>query len=638
MLKGVTLPLLSVFLLEANCALAQVASPNPTTLPTPAVSAAMPSNVPGLLLINTQMEAWQSAGRFFPLPPDFQPPGFLPFMPSGIDFSSYIRPWLGDWMAVAMMPETAKPLMVTPVTSEEKLAAFVAEVEKARGKPPQMREYNGARIWVWPEEVLNPDTQPQMLPPPSQFPQLKFLPKGLGLLAQEESEEIPKLPPPPDWREFSPPPPTEPELQPPPELLRQDSPPPPDVPPNVELPPLVKPGLAIASMPGFLAASTSAAPIEEWLDSASGQKLAAEPLFQRTVNHPEFAKSLLVGYGNIPQLARSLAKVEALTNPSVALPLPNPQAILNGLAALAQQADSAEFFLWFPSDGLRVQSRINYSSPRPESALTSSPNTIVSQIPAATYLSFNGFNLSRDWQLFRANAAGQSLLQGLLLPLERFARDSLQLDIDRDIIPWMDGEYAVFMFPTTQGFLTAFDPRLQLGFGIILETSDRPAAERFFARLDEYITQVSNGEVNLNRQEIAGQPITSWEALNPQLGEVQSLLAYGWANEKLLIITTGMGPMTELSPQPPVNLARAYNFQTATAPLPSPNSGYFYLNMGSFLSLIYNFLPPGISDDPQAQSFKQVLGTIRSISATNSSTDSQDRVDVFFVLSPRPQP
>ncbi|WP_199246889.1 DUF3352 domain-containing protein [[Phormidium] sp. ETS-05] len=605
MLKGVTLPLLSVFLLEANCALAQVASPNPTTLPTPAVSAAMPSNVAGLLLINTQMEAWQSAGRFFPLPPDFQPPGFLPFMPSEVDFSSYIRPWLGDWMAVAMMPETAKPLMVTPVTSEGLLPAFVAEVEKARGKPPQIREYNGARIWVWPEEVRNRDALPPMLPPPSQFPQLKFLPKGLGLLAQQESL-------PPDW------------------------PPPP--PPNVELPPLVIPGLAIASMPGFLAASTSAAPIEEWLDSASGQKLAAEPLFQRTVNNPEFAKSLLVGYGNISQLAQSLAKVEALTNPSVPLPLPNPQAILNGLAALAQQADSAEFFLWFPSDGLRVQSRINYSSPRPESALTSSPNTIVSQIPGATYLSFNGFNLSRDWQLFRANASGQSLLQGLLLPLERFARESLQLDIDRDIIPWMDGEYAVFMFPTAQGFLPALEPRLQLGFGIILETSDRPAAERFFARLDEYITQVSNGEVNLNRQEIAGQPITSWEALNPQLGEVQSLLAYGWANEKLLVITTGMGPMTELSPQPPVNLARAYNFQTATAPLPSPNSGYFYLNMGSFLSLIYNFLPPGIGDDPQAHSFKQVLGTIRSISATNSSTDSQDRVDFFFVLSPRPQP
>ncbi len=604
MLKGVTLPLLSVFLLEANCALAQVASPNPTTVPIPAVSAAMPSNVAGLLLINTQMEAWQSAGRFFPLPPDFEPPGFLPFMPSEIDFSSYIRPWLGDWMAVAMMPETAKPLMVTPVTSEEKLPAFVAEVEKARGKPPQIREYNGARIWLWPEEVINPETQPPMLPPPSQFPQLKFLPKGLGLLAQGESV-------PPDW------------------------PPPP---PEGNFPPMVTPGLAIASVPGFLAASTSPAPIEEWLDSASGQKLAAEPLFQRTVNNPEFGSSLLVGYGNIPQLARSLAKVEAFTNPSVPLPLPNPQAILNGLAALAQQADSAEFFLWFPSDGLRVQSRINYSSPRPESALTFSPNTIVSQIPAATYLSFNGFNLSRDWQLFRANASGQSLLQGLLLPLERFARESLQLDLDKDIIPWMDGEYALFMFPTNQGFLPALEPRLQLGFGLILETSDRPAAERFFARLDEYITQVSNGEVNLNRQEIAGQPVTSWEALNPQVGELQSLLAYGWASEKLLVITTGIGPMTELNPQPPVNLARAFNFQTATAPLPSPNSGYFYLNMGSFLSLIYNFLPPFISDDPQAQSFKQVLGTIRSISATNSSSNIQERVDFFFVLSPRTQP
>lgn len=605
MLKGVTLPLLSVFLLEANCALAQLAPPNVTTLPTPAVSAAMPSNVAGLLLINTQMEAWQSAGRFFPLPPDFQPPGFLPFMPSGIDFSSYVRPWLGDWMAVAMMPETAKPLMVTPVTSEDKLAGFVAEVEKARGKPPQIREYNGARIWLWPEEILNPDTQPPILSPPPQFPQLKFLPKGLGLLAQGES-------PPPDW--------------------------PPSPPPDVELPPLVTPGLAIASLPGFLAASTTAAPIEEWLDSANGQKLAAEPLFQRTVNHPEFSKSLLVGYGNIPQLARSLAKVEALTNPSVPLPLPNPEAIVNGLAALAQEADSAEFFLWFPSDGLRVQSRINYSTPRPESSLNFSPNRIVSQIPAATYLSFNGFNLSRDWQLFRANASGQSLLQGFLLPLERFARESLQLDLDKDIIPWMDGEYAMFLFPTTQGFLPALEPRLQLGFGIILETSDRPAAERFFARLDEYITQVSGGEVNLNRQEIAGQPVTSWEALNPQLGEIQSLFAHGWASEKLLVITTGIGPMTELSPKPPVNLAGAYNFQTATAPLPTPNSGYFYMNMGSFLSLIYNFLPPGITDDPQSQSFKQVLGTIRSISATNSRSSTQELVDFFWVLSPRSQP
>ncbi|MEO1560265.1 MAG: DUF3352 domain-containing protein [Cyanobacteria bacterium J06632_19] len=130
---------------------------------------------------------------------------------------------------------------------------------------------------------------------------------------------------------------------------------------------------------------------------------------------------------------------------------------------------------------------------------------------------------------------------------------------------------------------------------------------------------------------IKNQAVTSWDA---EGDSAKSLLAYSWVDDNTLILTTGYGAIADLVPQPYVALPSAYNFNTATISLPSPNSGYFYMNMGSLLSWIYGFVPQEYSNNLYFNMFKQAIGSVYSVSATTSSHVDREQADFLIVLAP----
>ena len=97
--------------------------------------------------------------------------------------------------------------------------------------------------------------------------------------------------------------------------------------------------------------------------------------------------------------------------------------------------------------------------------------------------------------------------------------------------------------------------------------------------------------------------------------------------------------MAALYPRPYLPLDRNYTFQTATASFPDPNEGFFYVNMGASLSFLYGVIfPAGSSNDvPFVAETQRVLGTIRSISTSNSATADYQRVDALWVLGATPK-
>ena len=58
------------------------------------------------------------------------------------------------------------------------------------------------------------------------------------------------------------------------------------------------------------------------------------------------------------------------------------------------------------------------------------------------------------------------------------------------------------------------------------------------------------------------------------------------------------------------------------------------MNMGSFLSWIYGFVPPEYSNNPFFGMFKQAIGSVYSISATSSSDEEGEQFDFLVVLAP----
>ncbi|MGL5196019.1 MAG: DUF3352 domain-containing protein, partial [Chroococcales cyanobacterium] len=478
---------------------------------------------------------------------------------------------------------------------------------------PRERQFQGVTLLEWPGQNMAREqgkapgfrqNWPIALNPLSAFKQSKG-PKGLPVLAQTR--------------------PTLPDS--PPTAPAQPVPRPPGVPaPEVQ----GTAGLAIAIVPGYVAAAQSSAPLERWiLTKDTSHSLARDPQFQRTLAHPEAGRSLVIGYGNFPQLAQ-LSSASPLLNRLV--PLPASREINSAGGELGTPYSAIDLMVWMEPQGIRAQSRGFYKTPPPEPRVSQTPNPMAARLPASTYFTCGGsLNL---WQ-----AIGPILGQNLLtLPgldqIPEFTQSTLGLDVTQDILPWMDGEITTFVFPTNRGFFPTVDATMTLGMGSIIETSDRPRAERLLTQLDERIASQLSGAITITRHQINENSVTSWEVINPN-GRTESVWAHGWISENTLMITTGLGPFQELYPQPAQSLANAFNFQAALEPLPQANLGSCYLNMGSVLAWVNTFVPPSINASPEGQIVLNSLGKIRSLSGTGVSQNTHVQWDLLMLLSPR---
>ncbi len=622
MLKLVTLPVLSVLVLTTGSVLqAQPVPEGVTPKFPPPVTTVLPGEISGVLLIDTRADAWNGLNRFIDLPPGFSGPGFLPYIPAEVNFARDIQPWLGDWTAIALMPGgegtgraslQENAVMVAPIQNPNRIPNFVAQLSAIQGQPRE-RQFQGVTLLEWPGPNMAREegkahglgqSGPIALNPFSAFKQSKWL-KGLPVLAQTRPilpDSIPSAP-------------------------GQPVPRPPGVPaPEVQ----GTSGLAIAIVPGYVAAAQSSAPLEHWiLTKDTSNSLARDPQFQRTLAHPEAGRSVVMGYGNFPQLAQ-LSSASPLLTRLVPLPASGENNPAGG--ELGTPYSAIDLMVWMEPQGIRAQSRGFYKTPETEPLAAATPNPMTARLPASTYFTCGG---SLNWWQAIGPLLGQTLLTFPGLDqIPEFTQSTLGLDGTQDILPWMDGEMTAFVFPTNRGFFPIMDETMTLGMGSMIETSDRPSAERLLTELDERIANQLSGAITITRHQINETSVTSWEVINAD-GRTESVLAHGWISENTLMMTTGLGPFQELALQPYQSLANAFNFQAALEPLPQANLGYCYLNMGAVLAWVNTFVPPSINASSEGQIVLNSLGKIRSLSGTGVSRNTHVQWDLLMLLSPR---
>lgn len=235
--------------------------------------------------------------------------------------------------------------MVAPIEDPNRIPNFVAQLSAIQGQPRE-RQFQGVTLLEWPAQ--NIATEQKSLNPFSGLKQRKP-PPGLPLLAQTR----PVLP---------------------------DTTPTPPV-PSVPGPPRVpspeaegKSGLAIAIVPGYVAAAQSSAPLERWIATKdTGSSLARNPLFQRTLGHPEFGRSLVVGYGNLPELAPLWT---GGAEPNRTAPLPASRGINPVQSEGSIPYNAIDLMVWMEPEGIRAQSRSFYKTPPPRNggAIDPQPN------------------------------------------------------------------------------------------------------------------------------------------------------------------------------------------------------------------------------------------------------------------------
>lgn len=684
MLQRIASSLLAVLLVAPSSVVAQPSSPPLTTPPT-SFTQALPANTAGVLLVKTTPEAW-TALRQFQLFAEAEPfLANLPVLFLGFNFED-VQPWLGDRAAVAIMPttgteedsETDHSLVLAPVKDASQLPTFIEKIKASRSATPTERQYRGVTILEWPA--------------PPQEPQAKV---------KAVNPTTPSLPVP--------------------------------LPDNLPVPPIpsAPDSLAIAVLPGYLVTAATAQPIEQLLDSQDQRQptLDQNPLFQRTMQQPQFERSLIVGYTNLEELARfpqpkapeitpepeaenseaesinsdepadaessteetitpsepgdiepsteeTAIPSEAATPAEDSLPditdeadqaeiptatsseTPEPEAVepeaeinatepadstteptsatgaaFDSLQTLAQEYSVVDGYLWLQPEGIRSQLNSYYKTPQPEKAdvLTPQAEQILTQIPGASFLTSSSRNLKKQWQEVVTTFESDATLTSAIDLIRTGVQGITGLDLEKDWLAWMDGEYAAFLFPTNQGPLSQLYPNLNLGLGFVVQTSDRAAAQATLQKFDQFVARQSQGAIAIAKQTIDGQPVTSWEV--EESGKRQSFFAHGWVNSDTLVVTSGFGPMKTLNPKPYLPLLENYTFKTATDSFPRPNQGYFYTNLGSSLAFLYGVFQP-YSSAPELRDVKRWLGTIYSISASNSATPEKQQFDSLLVLAP----
>ncbi len=251
-------------------------------------------------------------------------------------------------------------------------------------------------------------------------------------------------------------------------------------------------------------------------------------------------------------------------------------------------------------------------------------------LPQETFLVVSGTNLAESWQAIVAQAKGNSASEQVLDQIRNAIKNSTDLDLEKEILPWMTREFAIAAVPNNQGILS--NP----GFGLIVlaQSGDRNGTKAFFDKLDAAARRNNGGlfppGIESSPQKIGDNPISAW-----QVGTI-TVAQHGFLEQDVAFWAMGtLGSM--FVPQPPRPLSQSRPFAIFTTGLPKTNGGYFYLNMGSALTIMDRLLPPEVKSNPGYTQVRAILDAIQGIAVTNTNlSDRATRLDFLFTLKPTP--
>ncbi|MBW4440391.1 MAG: DUF3352 domain-containing protein [Plectolyngbya sp. WJT66-NPBG17] len=566
--------------------LAQPASVTSPVTRSTSMASILPAETLGVVMINTQNDRWKALSQFNLFPNNLTFPGRI-FYPTNQEtsFEEDIQPWLGDQFGVALL--SAKSiLMVSSVKDQTALDKYVNSIRAFR-KAPKEIQYKGATILEFqPEKRSGVETE---------------------LYAIEEDQK-PVTPPKPKPRAVS----------------------------------IPVPKLAIAVLPGYFVSANSAEAIQEMLDAQS--KLSENPKFQRIEQNPRSAQSIAMLYGKYIEALKAINQIQQVQLEEITKNAPNAPALPNFaldptlIDPLAQFYDTAEGYVWAESTGLRAQFGVNLKQAVPENLLTplTTRNQILQRLPEVNYMVANSQNLSLYWRVLTVGLDSQPTWKKYLEQARQSMQSAFGVD-DRDLAPWMNGEYVVFAYPTNKGFIPATSSNMDIALGMMVQTDDRAAAETALNKFTAFVTP-RLGKPLVQQSTIAGQPFINYGAVNN--GRSLNFFSHGWTDENTLLMLFGGGSLSEFNPKPTRNLTQTPNFKSAIEPFPNANLGYFYVNQGAFMSFVNNGLLPvlggrSMQGNPFVTQVQDSLGSIRSISGASTITSDQVQFEGFLALSPR---
>ncbi len=324
----------------------------------------------------------------------------------------------------------------------------------------------------------------------------------------------------------------------------------------------------------------------------------------------------------LPGYRQALAKIQSgpsfgrlyVNLPAAAATSPgrtNPQAIA------AQQLQGLASTINLESEGVRFKSVYWL---RPDSdrrhIVRNNARDIASRLPGDTLLMVSGGSFQQFWQDYSRGSAVNPFLPLNPQALEQGIQQTVGMDLQKDFLAWMDGEFSLALVGTPQN-----PPQtVPYSFVIMVKASDRRTAEASFKKLDQAMAE--RYKLKVEESKVANQSVVNWSL--PLAGPT---ITHGWLDGDVAFLSLGAPLAPSLIPRPAENLAESETFKRTVPRELTPNNGHFFVDIERAItakSLPLLQIPPGNRD---------LFAAIRSLGVTAAYSDDRTiRFDVFTAL------
>ena len=369
--------------------------------------------------------------------------------------------------------------------------------------------------------------------------------------------------------------------------------------------------------------ATTPKAIDRAIDTYKGGKaLSGTPGYGNALEQIKAEQPLASVYINIPALVNSSSANSNRPVPSQGLM--NQLQQNQGVAATATlEPDGVQFkTVWWltPDSKQRFEGKNN-------------AKIMPSRLPAETLRMASGGDLKQFWQEFTQGASSSLVRylfpQGLLSNPEQLrqgVKSSVGLDLDQDLLNWMQGEFALALIPSPRSSPAPTSPTSLV---FMVQSNDRRRAEKTLKQLDEVMA--SKYTFKVEEGKVGGQSVINWSL---PTGDIS--VTHGWLDGDVAFLSLNLGASAAPSflPKPANSLAESEAFRKATKTTLKQNNGNFFMDVDRALSL-NNFFP--LLQLPPVN--RMVLEATKSIGVTSAVTsDRTTRYDIFVTLQKGNQP
>lgn len=215
----------------------------------------------------------------------------------------------------------------------------------------------------------------------------------------------------------------------------------------------------------------------------------------------------------------------------------------------------------------------------------SQPVNALNYLPSNSVLTAAGLDLDQLWNSLKDLAVDESTTT-VIQQLEGSLQERFGISLPDEIFPWVRGEYAVALLPQRDAYGSVSDLREAGDWVFVAQAEDTEKAHATIHRLDE---QAKAGGYSVGNLTIAGQKVTAWTvikpiadlAINPKQTRTQlnaEVKGIHSEVENYEVFGTSVEAIAQAISKGEASLVKSESFQSAIAPLPAENDGYFYLD------------------------------------------------------------